>query len=200
VTRTLNYLAHLFLAGPDGGHRIGALLGDFMRGQELDSYPRAVQDGVLHHRVVDQFTDSHPVFRRSCRRLASRYRRFGGVIIDVFYDHFLARSWHRWSAQPLPVFTSEVYSLLQRNAADLPPRMQRAIGFMIADDWLASYAEIDKVDLALQGLGKRVRRDNPLGDAVGELSRLEESLESDFEIFFPQIIERSLGEPRSAGM
>ena len=121
-------------------------------------------------------------------------------MIDVFYDHFLARSWDCWSAQPLPDFTREVYSLLEQSAPDLPLRMQRAIRFMVAEDWLASYAEIDKVERALQGLGRRVKRDNPLGDGVGELIRLEQFLEADFEAFFPQITKRCMGTPRSVGM
>ena len=196
----MNYLAHLLLAGPDRGHRIGALLGDFMRGQELGCFSPDIQDGVRHHRAVDQFTDAHPVFRRSRQRLDPRYRRFGGVIIDVFYDHFLARSWHRWCVQPLPCFAKDVYSLLERNAEDFPPRMQQAVGFMIADDWLASYAELDKVGRALQGLGKRVKRDNPLAQAINELVRLDTPLASDFEAFFPQLVDHCTPAPRSLGL
>lgn len=185
----MNYLAHLYLAGPDDDHRIGALLGDFMRGQELSSFAGSVQVGVLHHRAVDRFTDSHPVFRQSRDRLAPRFRRFSGVIIDVFYDHFLARGWQRWCRQSLAEFATDVYTVLETRLADLPPRMQRAVRAMIADDWLSSYAEPKNVARALSGLARRVKRENPLGEAIAELARHEAGLSEDFEAFFPALIE-----------
>ncbi len=183
----LNYLAHLYLAGHQADHLLGSLLGDFMRGQDLADFPSAVQDGVLHHRAVDRFTDGHAVFARSRARLAPQFRRVSGIVIDVFYDHLLARSWARWSEQPLAEFTAEIYALLQARRAELPPRMQRAVDYMVRGDWLGSYVEPLSIDWALRGLSSRMRRANPLGEAYGELAQHGDGLRRDFEQFFPEL-------------
>ena len=183
----MNYLAHLLLAGPTEAWRLGALLGDFMVGHPLATFPPTVQEGIRLHREIDRFTDAHPVFRRSRSRLDPGLCRFSGVIVDVFYDHFLARGWDAWCEQPLTGFAAEVYGMLERRLPELPPRMQEVVPFMIREDWLTSYRETQHVGRALRGMSRRLKRENPLGEAIGELHAHYPELQSDFDAFFPDV-------------
>jgi acyl carrier protein phosphodiesterase len=184
----MNYLAHLYLSEPTPEAWLGSLVGDFMQGMELRSFPPAVQAGILQHRRVDRFTDQHPIVRRSKQRLEQRFSRYAGIMVDVFYDHFLARDWPAYRpGQSLGEFTAQVYRALQDQAGLLPRRLCRILPRMREQDWLGSYRDVAGIDLALRGLGRRLRRANPLAEGVGELVRNHDALAADFARFFPEL-------------
>lgn len=189
----MNYLAHLYLAGDHPESLVGGLMGDFVKGAvDLRLSPR-LRRGILQHRRIDAYTDAHPVTAASRRRMRPPYRRYAGILVDVFYDHFLARHWRRYSAVPLREFTRAAYEALQAHYPQLPPAMQRSVRHMLAVDLLMSYREIDGVARALSGIHGRLKRDNPLDTAVRELLRLYPELEADFGAFFPQLADYVAG-------
>ena len=183
----MNYLAHLYLADPEPDAWIGNLMGDFVKGPLPDSLPPALQQGIRLHRAVDHYTDQHPVFRHSKRRISPAYRRYAGILIDMFYDHLLAVSWSQYSQQSLRQFTTEVYAVLQRNQAQLPPRMQGSVSYMLANDLLHTYQQSSGIARALQGIERRLSRPSDLGQAITELHTNYSGLEDDFHDFFPQL-------------
>lgn len=186
----MNYLAHVFLAGPTHASRFGNLLGDFMRGVDLASLPAAVRDGVEQHRRVDAFTDRHPLVKRSHARLPAGLRRFAGILVDVFHDHLLTRHWQRFAADlRLTELTADVYRAIDVHWHLAPERLRRVAAPMQHGDWLASYGELENVDHALRGLSGRMRRANPIGDALPTLLAHDAALERDFLEFFPALIE-----------
>ena len=133
----MNYLAHLRLAPPGPLSLLGNLMGDFMRGVQLSELPQAVRAGVAQHRAVDAFTDQHPVFRSSRARVDESLRRFGGVLVDVFYDHFLARHWGEFGdGRELRAFVDECYEVLRSHTELLPERLAYAAPHMAREDWL----------------------------------------------------------------
>src|SRR3954463_9153752 len=105
----MNWLAHLFLSQPDPAFRVGNLLPDLLPISALSDLAPEILRGVRQHRRIDAFTDTHPVVRRSINRLNPPLRRFGGIVVDVFYDHFLSRDWERYSKVPLSNFIGEIY-------------------------------------------------------------------------------------------
>jgi len=183
----LNYLAHLLLAEPTPAGRVGNLLGDFVKGGALHALPSALQRGVLLHREIDVFTDSHPVVRRSRRRLGDGYHLVRPLMIDLFYDHFLARSWERFSDLPLAVFAAEVYAALARYEPHLPERLRRALPRMRDQDWLSMYRELGGVERALQGMARRLRRPTRIGEGLAALQASYDPLRADFLEFFPAL-------------
>jgi acyl carrier protein phosphodiesterase len=184
----MNFLAHLYLAGDDPDGIVGHLLGDFVRGRDLEAFPEAVRAGILLHRSIDAFTDAHPVVWESKARISPIYRRYAGPLVDVFYDHFLARDWPRYAAVPLDGFCEELYGLLRREAERLPFPVDGLTQRMIAQDWLRSYQSVDGIGQALGRLSRRVRRENTLAEAASELRAAYEGLEADFERFFPELV------------
>jgi len=197
----LNHLAHALVAVRAGGSIVGNLMGDFVKGRPSPSLPPEILQGIALHRRVDAFTDDHPATARSLQRFRPRFRRWGGVLTDIFYDHVLARAWDELGEGTLRGFADRVYGELEdaRRAVPLPERMQRFLDYMRAADLLVAYAETEGVDRALQGLTRRVRRQNPLGEGVEELERAAPGFEADFRELLPDLLqearEYSAGKP-----
>jgi acyl carrier protein phosphodiesterase len=185
----VNYLAHLFLAGDSPESRIGGLLGDFLQGVDRRQYSDAIQRGIRLHHEVDVFADSHALFARSRNRLRPPYRRYAGVLVDIFYDHFLAARWASFSREPLEAFSQGVYEVLSAHENTLPPRLRRMLPRMVAEDWLTSYRAREGIDRTLRRLSRRLKRENPLPEAVCQLDEHYGELEQDFLGFFPRLIE-----------
>lgn len=187
----MNYLAHLRLSPSDPLLRLGNLLGDFRRG--LDTQLCApLRHGIAQHLELDRFTDAHAAFRRSRARLAPPFARLSGVLVDVFYDHFLARGWSRWGdGRPLRAFADEVYRDLREHRALLTPQLRAASPHMAAQDWLGSYASLAGVDAVLARMAARMRRPSPLHRGGGQLRAHYGALAADFETFFPAALLRA---------
>lgn len=190
--RPMNYLAHALLAGPLATDRIGAIIGDFVKGP-LSPRPAglsaALVDGVMLHRRIDSFADRHPAFIRSRMRVSADRRRVGGIMVDLFYDHFLARHWAQFSIQPLHAFTAETYQLIARHTDPLPADFLPVFERMASHDWLASYHDSSNVALALDRMSRfRLRQPNTLAGAGEELEREYAGLEADFLSFLPDAL------------
>ncbi|HQC80921.1 MAG TPA: acyl carrier protein phosphodiesterase [Accumulibacter sp.] len=186
----MNFLAHALLAGPDDDYRLGGLLGDFVKGP-LVSPPtgcnETVLSGIRLHRRIDSFADTHPAFLRSRRRVSVERRRYSGIMIDMFYDHFLAKHWHRYSPTPLEVFSADVYALLARHC--LPERLAAILPAMRRENWLTAYRDPLAVVRALDQMARfRLRGEDGLTGAGGELLANAPAFEQDFLAFFPEAV------------
>jgi acyl carrier protein phosphodiesterase len=185
----MNYLGHLYLADDTAESLIGNLLGDFVKGSIHNvSYSPGIARGIQLHRKVDRFTDSHEMFRRSVGRISTARRRFAGIMVDIFYDHFLAKNWARYSTIPLPSFSQNVYTILTSNHSILPERLQRMLPYIVREDWLTSYARLSAIHTTLNRLSRRFKRENSLLNSAEELAANYQALESDFGNFFPDLI------------
>lgn len=185
----LNYLAHLYLADQTDDSLIGNLLGDFVKGRPGEHYSDEIVAGILFHRKIDAFSDAHPIMRTSRGRIGPQMRRFSGIIIDVCYDHFLAKHWRRYSNQNLTVFVQHAYDVLQKNHFILPERLQRILPYMISEDWLGRYIEIKSVGVTLDRITRRLTRGERFRGAIVEVEKNYDDLESDFLKFFPDLLD-----------
>ena len=185
----MNFLAHFFLAAKIDDSFIGHMLGDFVKGRAIDSYSHEIRAAILLHRKVDAFTDAHPVTRISRQRISLGRRRFAGVLIDVCYDHFLARHWRLFSDQALKDFTQRVYSELLACPAHLPERLRRILVPMASGDWLAAYQHLESVGKALDRIAGRLTRGAAFLGGIDEIRSNYYGLERDFLLFFPQLVD-----------
>ncbi len=184
----MNHLAHALVADRSGTSLVGNLLGDFVKGSPETRYEGELLRGIRLHRRIDVLTDGHRLFRRSRARIRNDLRRYSGILVDLFYDHLLARRWEEYSEVPLPAFADRVYSELEAARDELPDRMQRFVSFMIRTDLLVSYRDQEGIGTALTGISRRMRRRNPLAGAGTELTRIENGLGEDFRGFFPDLL------------
>jgi acyl carrier protein phosphodiesterase len=184
----VNFLAHAYLAGSSDHAIVGSLMGDFVKGPLRDRYGIEITRALALHRRIDTYTDSHHVVRQSRRRVSPARRRFAGILVDVFYDHFLARHWDEYNNMPLERFTARVYSALREYHALLPERLQDIAPRMAATDWLASYRHVEAVGFALDRMGQRLKRGNALLRSSEELLANYDAFEADFHTFFPELV------------
>ena len=168
--------------------RAGNLMGDFVRGRLDGRFPPRLEHGLRLHRGIDAFTDHHPAVRGSRRRFRPPFRRYAGILIDVYYDHLLARHWDDYVDQPLADFCCEVYGDLGRQCRHMPALAQRYVEHMQQHDLLGGYRERDGVRRALAAIGRRMSRTNPVAEADAVLTALAVDLEADFRRFFPALI------------
>lgn len=183
----MNFLAHAVLAGDDEGLRVGAILGDFVQGVDVDALDDDLRAGVALHRAVDRFTDGHDAFRRTVARLRDDFGHYAPVVADVVYDHALARDWRRWRDEPHGEFCVGVYDALARNDARLPERLRSAWPVMRRHDLLGSYATLDGTTDALARLARRTRHGAVLREADARLGPHVDAIVADFERFFPAV-------------
>ena len=183
----MNHLAHALLAGDDDALRLGGMLGDFVRGAPDAAWPREVADGIRLHRAIDVYTDANPEVLAAKACLAPPYRRYAGILLDMWFDHCLARDFPRWSAVPLQRFSRDLRALLREREAQLPPPLQRFLAYMQTHDLPAGYAQPQVLGRALAGVGQRLQRANPLAEALPVLQAQADALDRHFEAFFPEL-------------
>ncbi|MFQ3297012.1 MAG: acyl carrier protein phosphodiesterase [Patiriisocius sp.] len=184
----MNFLAHLYLSKNDTNIMIGNFIADHIRGNNYEAFSKEIQQGIFLHRAIDTYTDTHEVVRKSKRRLHARYRHYDGVIIDIFYDYFLAKNWASYSETPLDVYTSSVNKLFDEIKLDLPLKSQQFIKYMIEYNILFNYKNKDGIEKVLNGMNQRTKGKSQMNLAIEDLHQLEQELEQDFAVFFKDLI------------
>lgn len=184
----MNFLAHLYLSKDNKNILIGNFIADAVKGKKHANYPREIEIGILLHREIDTYTDKHSITRKSKRRLHPRYNHYSGVIIDIFYDHFLAKNWKKYSEIPLNIYVQSVYKLLNTHIEIFPEKAQYILPFMIQHNWLGNYATIEGIGKILEGMNKRTNGISQMDVAVEDLRLLYNEFEEDFTSFFKELI------------
>ena len=184
----MNFLAHLYLSGKDENVMLGNFIADAVKGSHFKDYPDGVAKGILLHREIDHYTDNHPVFRRSKSRLSAKYGIFSGIIVDIYYDHFLARNWDDFAEEDLRGYVAAAYFILVRKFHLLPTRSKRILPFMVSQNWLVGYAQFDSLQRVFNGMSRRTNNISGMENAVSDLKADYDHFKDDFMEFFPQII------------
>ena len=184
----MNFLAHIYLSGDNNQVTIGNFIADGIRGKKYKNYSKKVQIGILLHREIDTFTDAHKTVRLSTKRLHKNYGHYSGVIVDILYDHFLAKNWKHYSNEPLDQYIDKFYDSLEDNFEMLPQRIQKMMPYMIADNWLLSYKTIEGITKVLEGMNRRTKNKSQMNRAVNELKEFYNEFETEFINFFDELI------------
>ncbi|ARV07996.1 ACP phosphodiesterase [Polaribacter sp. SA4-10] len=168
---------------------IGNFIADHIRGNNYKHFSEEIQQGIFLHREIDTFTDAHEVVRKSKRRLHKRYRHYDGVIIDIFYDYFLAKNWADYSEVPLAVYTKSVYKLFDEKSAELPVKSQQFIKYMIEYNILYNYQFEEGIEKVLKGMNTRTKGKSQMNLAIEDLKILKNEFNEDFTLFFKDLQE-----------
>lgn len=184
----MNYLAHLYLSGDDNEDLlIGNYITDGLKGADKSQYSKGILDGIALHRKIDDFTDSHEVFNRSAKRLNEKYGLYAWVIVDIFYDHFLAVDWEKYHHQSLDEYARGIYNLLDRRHDDLPKNSKRFLWYMKEYHILYNYSKLEGIAKVLDGLNRRTKMKSGMHRAINELKSDYNYFEEDFNLFFPEL-------------
>ena len=183
----MNYLAHIYLSGNNDLLKIGNFMADSIRGKSYLDYPDEVQKGILLHRFIDTFTDAHPIYRKSKHRLHTQYHHYSGVIMDIVYDHFLAKNWNVYSDESLENYAETFYQLLQDNYSILTEKTKEMLPTMIANNWLLSYASLTGLEMILCNMDRRTKNRVNMHKAIVEVEQFYEEFEEEFFLFFKDL-------------
>jgi acyl carrier protein phosphodiesterase len=183
---TVNYLFHLFLSGDDPEIMAGNFMGDFVKGPLRDDHPPRLRRGIELHRHIDSFARDQEHFNRSRLRLGPEFGLYRGILVDLYYDHFLAVNWSQTSREPLTLYLNRARLLVEGQRSRLPERLQEIVP-LIFEDLLPSYREPAGIGRALERMSRRVKRNNPLAGGGGELMRHYDELQKDFLSFLPAV-------------
>jgi acyl carrier protein phosphodiesterase len=186
----MNFLAHVYLSGENPKLMVGNFIGDFVKGKNaLSQFETAIIHGIELHRSIDEFTDTHPIVAESKNRLRPKYRHYAGVIVDVFYDHYLAKNWETFHKTPLPQFAQHVYDTIEKHDSILPDDVRRMLPYMMRGNWLVNYSKVEGIDRALTGMSHRTSFVSHMDEAKVELIKFYDDFQKEFLEFFPQLIE-----------
>jgi len=182
----MNFLFHMLLSGTDDQILVGNFMGDFVKGPLVGRFPERIRLGVTLHRRIDSFASRADLFQRSRQRIDPHYGLYRGVLIDLFYDHFLVTGWSDWSDEPFERYLARTRSIIEGQRAELPERMQPLVP-VIFEELLPSYGEVSGIGQALERMSRRVARANPLTGGEAELLRHYHDLNEDFRGFMPLV-------------
>lgn len=180
----MNFLGHLFLSHGSDELMIGNFIADAIKGNRHENFPPEIQRGILMHRAIDHFTDTHPMARKTALRFRPRFSKYAPVLVDVVYDHFLAANWPSHHNIPLADFTESAYALMQKNIHFIPEKTALMLSHMAKQNWLLSYAKIEGIERALQGMSRRTKHPTSLYLAIEELQQQYEEIKMEWENFF----------------
>lgn len=184
----MNFLAHIYLSFDDDEITLGNFFADHIRANKFDHFPIRVQKGILLHREIDTFTDAHPIVRQSSKRLHKNYSHYSRVIVDIYYDHFLAKNWSSYSQVPLDQYVDRFYDLLEENFQMLPAATQQMMPYMISDNWLLNYANLPGISRVLNGMNRRTKNRSKMNFAIVDLQEHYMEFELEFTAFFKELI------------
>jgi acyl carrier protein phosphodiesterase len=183
----MNFLAHIYLSGEYDNIKIGNFIADGVKGKQFEEFSDEIKKGIVLHRQIDNFTDKHLIVKKSKKRLHKRYRHYDGVIIDIFYDHFLAKNWDIYSQIPLNIYTKNFYRLLDANYPILPQKIKNMMPSLVKDNWLYNYRSIIGIEKVLSGMNSRTKFNSYMDVAVEDLILNYAEFEGDFTLFFEKL-------------
>jgi acyl carrier protein phosphodiesterase len=183
----MNYLAHLYLSGNNHEIMIGNFIADHVKGKQIELFDEEIVKGIKLHRLIDEFTDTHKVVEQSKIRLRSEFGKYSPVIVDVFYDHYLAIKWEQYHHEDLSLYADNFYTLLNNNQHRLPIRTQQMIQYMIPQNWLLNYKTIAGINKTLTGMSKRTKFESKMDVAAIYLDRYYSEFENEFNEYFEEL-------------
>ena len=184
----MNFLAHIYLSGDNDLIKIGNFMADGIRGKQFENYPSEIQKGIILHRGIDTFTDAHPIFRQSTKRLHQNYHHYAGVIVDVLYDHFLAKNWKNYSDEKLTEYVDRFYQSLVDNKPLLSDRIVTIMPILFKENWLVAYETIEGIQHILTQMDRRTKNQSNMRFAVQDLTEFYTEFENEFTTFFKELI------------
>ena len=183
----MNFLAHAHLSGNNDKILLGNFIADAVKGKQWEKYETEIQVGIRLHRQIDTFTDKHHIVKRSVNRVREDYGRYSAVVMDIYYDHFLAKEWDQYHSTGLNSFSKHVYAVLTKRFLILPDRTKKMLPFLIAQNWLTSYAKFSGLERVFQGMDRRTGLLSGMSSAVLGLEKNYEELKQDFTEFYPEL-------------
>ncbi|MET3731810.1 acyl carrier protein phosphodiesterase [Moheibacter stercoris] len=185
----MNYLAHQFLSFQNADLQLGNLYGEIVRGKDFENFTGDLRKGILLHRSIDTFTDAHEIVKKSSKKFHDKYGKYAPIIVDVVYDYYLIKNWHRFTDLDFEEFTENAYQLFRMHFDEFPPKLQYIMKHLLDYDWFHNYQSLEGIGKTLNGISQRSKFQNNIGSSVKEIEENYEELDQEFQAFFPELIQ-----------
>lgn len=183
----MNYLAHAYLSKEDEGLLVGNFIADYIRGNKFDHLSEEIKKGIALHRQIDTFTDSHDAFKRSKRVFYNGFEKYSGILVDIYFDHFLAGNFELHHHKTLPEFTEQVYAVYQSNRQFLPEHSTKFLGYVLQNNIYNAYRKIEGIEKVLFHLSHRINHGKMLNESVKLFTENKTELQDNFEVFMRDV-------------
>lgn len=183
----MNFLSHIYLSGNSEGLIIGNYIADSVKGSAFNDFPEEIKKGIILHRHIDTYTDNHLIVKQSKERLRTKYKKYSSVIVDVYYDHYLAANWRDYSSESLDNYTKKIYALIDRNKQSFPLKSQHFTQYMLEYNILSAYARLEGIERVLLGMSRRATFESNMEYAIADLKEHYHLFENEFRQFFPEL-------------
>ena len=183
----MNFLSHIYLSGDSEGLIIGNFIADSVKGSAFKQFSPEIKNGILLHRKIDSFTDSHQIVEQSKKRLRANYKKYSSVIVDIYYDHYLAANWSLYSDVGLKQFTEKIYSIVKNNHSILPEKSIQFTKYMLQHDILFAYSKLEGIEQVLDGMSRRAKFKSNMEFSIHDLKEHYTLFENEFKLFFPEL-------------
>jgi acyl carrier protein phosphodiesterase len=183
----MNYLAHSFLSRRIPGLVIGNFIADHI-GNNFRDYPPEVIEGVKLHRRIDTFTDTHEKFKESKRIFYKGYEKYSGILVDIYFDHLLAKNFEKFSEISLLDYASEVYSIYDLHKQILPQSSLHFLDYVLENNIYNAYASEEGIERVLFHLSHRIGHGILLNHSLDLFLKNEKLLIQNFDSFFNDAI------------
>jgi len=183
----MNFLAHAFLSFQQEKILVGNFIADFVKGKQINDFEDGIMMGILLHREIDFFTDSHPLVKAGQSYLRPKFGHYSTVITDIFFDYFLIKHWKEFKDIPLETFIQETFETLDSYEEIFPPRFANMYYWMRQDNWLLAYGNVEGIQSALTGMSKRTKFDSKMEEAHLALVEREKEFDVIFLAFFKDL-------------
>ncbi|MFN8415798.1 MAG: ACP phosphodiesterase [Cytophagaceae bacterium] len=182
----MNFLAHLYLSGEPSDLMVGNFIADSIRGKEVQTFSEDIQKGIILHRFIDHFTDTHPVTHDIKLRIQEDFHKYNAVVVDLYYDHFLSKHWSKFHPTPIEEYAAMIYQFMQQQP-NMPERVEELLPYMMKQNWLVNYANFDGLQRVFNGMSRRANFTSNMEKGIEVLQREYDFLEEAFFTYFPQL-------------
>ncbi len=184
----MNYLAHIFLSGIEETVLIGNFIGDYVKGKDYLKYPASIRKGIVLHRRIDSFTDTHKIVSQSKKYFAPQYKKWAGIVVDILYDHYLIINWDKFCPVPLEQYREDIFDVLQKYYPVLPERVKYFVPSFIQNDWIDTYTTPEGIVNVLYRMSMRTPLPDESQFAAEVIRKYGLQLNSEFMTFFPELL------------
>ncbi|MFM1771982.1 MAG: hypothetical protein RLZZ71_1124 [Bacteroidota bacterium] len=183
----MNHLAHLYLSSDNEEEMVGQFIADAVKGNDFNAYTPNIRKGILLHRWVDSFTDTHELVKELRAEYRPKLGLYSGVLIDLVFDYFLAKDFQLHSGKELSEFQQFTFSVLNKYEEKFPERMKNYFFHMKDKEFMMKYAHPVGMAVIVRQMGMRSARGEALIQAGDYFLDHVEAASKYFPSFFQDL-------------
>lgn len=180
----MNFLTHLYFAPKSIENTTGLIIGNTAKANYLEKYNMEILKGIAMDMQIRVFAENHPAFYRSNQRIQTKYSKYSTFLVNIFYDHLLAKNWDKYSRISLENFSDQIYQIVLENISLYPYKIRKFSPEMISKKWITGMTSIEGTHQYIKMVSKTERFTTNLDQCLTGLMENYQEFSNDFEQYF----------------